>query len=58
MNKYFKLFHSLFNFCWDIFDNQPPVSYRVNHQQSQVIQQLDYFTFDDNQGICDATLYL
>ena len=62
MNKYFqlyfKLFHSLFNFCCDRFDNQPPVSYTVNHQESRLAQQLDYLTLDEEQGICDVALYV
>ena len=58
MNKYLKFFHYLLNLCCDIFNNQPPVSYTVNHKTSRLTQQLHYLTIDDNQGICDIKLYL
>ena len=58
MNKYLKVFHCLFNLCWDLFDNQPPVSHTVNHEKSRQTQQLHYLTIDDNRGICDIDLYL
>ena len=58
MNKYFKIFHFLFNFCCDIFDNQTPVKYTINHQESRLYGQFDYLAFDDEQGVCDLALYV
>ena len=58
MNKYLKSLHYLFNLLWDIFDNKPPVSYTINHQESRMSQQLYYFSRDDHQGICDLSLYI
>ncbi len=58
MNKYLKIFHYLFNFCCDTFDNRTPVSYTVKHQSRRLDQQLYYLNMDDSQSICDISLYL
>ena len=58
MNKYLKAFHSFFNFCCDIFERDSLVNYTVNHQQIILAQQLDYLTINDQQAICDLSLYI
>jgi hypothetical protein len=57
MNKYLKVFHSLFNFCCDLL-NSDPVSYTVNHREIIAFQQLDDLIVNGDRAICDVSLYI